>query len=201
MLSDQTMLIHIGFAAQLSLAFVFLASAIPKIRNPRSFLDTVSAYGVVPHRAAAATAAVVVASELFAAICLVFGWIVWAALAVVMFALLAFAIAIGLNLSRGKAITCGCFGESSEQISSRSPARLGMMMATAILAASLFAFGKGPVTLQELRAEGIDGAVYVFQVSTFALLSLLLAQWLLYSRELYRVFAKASRPIHSPWSH
>lgn len=94
----------------LSLGVVFLVSAIPKLRHPRGFVVTVLTYEVLPVRLAPLVARLLPAIEMLLALLLLSG--IACRLASLAVALLSggFAMAVGINILRGRAIDCGCFG-------------------------------------------------------------------------------------------
>lgn len=103
----------------LSAAFgaLFLLSAAPKLRRPRSFLLTVMEYQVMPEGAARLSARLIPSTELLVALLLLSGVALRLAALLAAVLLLGFAAGVGINLSRGRHLDCGCFGKHSRPIS------------------------------------------------------------------------------------
>lgn len=93
-----------------ALGALFLASAVSKIRNPATFRRTVRTYELVPRRAVAAVAHLVVASEVLLGLSLLAGFAKTVSLGAASAMLLVFATAITVNLLRGRSFDCGCYG-------------------------------------------------------------------------------------------
>lgn len=94
---------------QLALGAVFIAAALPKIADPPAFAHAIYNYRILPGQLINAMALVLPWVELFAGLALILDF--WKREAAVLtgLLLLIFVAAIGLNLSRGHAIDCGCF--------------------------------------------------------------------------------------------
>lgn len=106
---------------QIGLGAIFVVAAIPKIADPPSFAHMIYNYRLVPGFAVNALALVMPWVELLAGLALILG--VWRreAAATIGLLLLVFIAAIGVNLSRGHAVDCGCFdvhsaGKSREEL-------------------------------------------------------------------------------------
>lgn len=107
--------IQVQFVLGFCLGLVFLASALPKLRNPKGFILTVVEYQVLPPRLAELFARLLPPAEVFAAILLLtgtagrIGYILAASL------LASFIWAISINLARGRDLDCGCFGAAGSR--------------------------------------------------------------------------------------
>lgn len=136
---------HLAYGVQLALGAVFLLSVVPKLQRPREFTRTVANYKVVSPALSRAVAPAVIAAEAFLAVSLLTGWLAEAALPLAVVVLLVFAAGVGVNLRRGRDISCGCFGERAEPISPRTLVRLAVILVAVglVIAAdgSPFAFG------------------------------------------------------------
>lgn len=96
---------------RLALAFLFATALVHKLRRPRAFREALAGYGLLPERAVAAAAGVVMAVEgaLAAALALPGAGAAPALGAAALLA--AYAGAIGWNLARGRRdLGCGCGG-------------------------------------------------------------------------------------------
>jgi hypothetical protein len=103
--------------ASLLPACVFLASAIPKLRNPKSFILTVRTYEILPQWLGDIFARVLAPVQLMLATFLLAGVAVRAAASGVAALLMGFIAAVTVNLVRGREFDCGCFGNTGWQIS------------------------------------------------------------------------------------
>lgn len=114
---------------QLALGAVFLLSATGKLRSPIAFARGVVDYEILPPRLAFIFGFLVIPLESFLAFSHLTGWLLVAAVPIGLAILLSFAMAVGLNLARGRGLPCYCFGgQSREMLSGRSLARLVMMI-------------------------------------------------------------------------
>lgn len=98
---------------QIALGAIFIAASLPKIIDPPSFAHMIYNYRLVPGALLNLSALILPWFELLIGIALVLGiWrrtaAAWAGVLLVVFVL-----AIGVNLSRGNAIDCGCFDVSA----------------------------------------------------------------------------------------
>lgn len=118
-------------ALRLALGLVFVMSVAPKLRRFGRFQSALAGYDLLPERAVAPAALVVVAVELVLATALVSGLFEVLALWLGLGTLGVFSAAVSINIARGRAIPCGCFGEEDEPISARTLARLALLLAAA----------------------------------------------------------------------
>ncbi|HET8629147.1 MAG TPA: MauE/DoxX family redox-associated membrane protein [Thermomicrobiales bacterium] len=176
-------LTQLAFAARLSVGIMFTLSALPKVRRPPTFVRSVMAYDVLPAGVARVFAAALIPAEVFLALAFLTGW--WPAVALPLGALvlLAFLIAVGINLRRGRRIPCGCFGEASEAISPRTLARLLLLLAAILLLAVVS--GTGWISLPDLGSLLADRSALPSLLDTagLAVFLIVLAAWLLHLPE------------------
>lgn len=121
-------------AVRLAVGLVFALSAAGKLHDPWRFVWGVVEYRVLPVPLALAYGLVLLPLEGFVAVTLISGWMatIGALLAVVLLG--SFLVAVALNLHRRRAIPCHCFGgAASEQISKRSLARIGLLLAAMLV--------------------------------------------------------------------
>ncbi|HVR42594.1 MAG TPA: MauE/DoxX family redox-associated membrane protein [Thermoanaerobaculia bacterium] len=106
---------------QIALGVIFVAAALPKIVDPPAFAQMIYNYRLVPGFAVNALALVLPWLELLAGLALILG--IWrrSAAALVGAMLVAFIVAIGINLARGHAVDCGCFAVDAV---AKTPAQL-----------------------------------------------------------------------------
>lgn len=96
-----------------SLASVLVYAAIPKLADPPAFAQNLHAYGLLPAALLAPAALVLPWVEFWVGLGLLFqrlrGSAAWLALGL----MLVFLGALGINLAKGNALDCGCFGASA----------------------------------------------------------------------------------------
>jgi len=103
-------------AIRLSLAVIFAAAALHKIRDLNGFHEAVRDYRLVPPALVTTTGALLLATELAVAVLLVLSPFSSAGLGMEAIMLLLYAFAITINLLRGRtSIDCGCNGFGSGQ--------------------------------------------------------------------------------------
>lgn len=100
-------------AARLILGLAFVLAALPKIADPPGFAKAIWAYQLVPKAALNALALVFPWLEICCGLALLAGVWVRAAALWLGALLLAFCLALGLNLARHQPVDCGCFGGSA----------------------------------------------------------------------------------------
>lgn len=100
-------------AVRLVLGLTFFAAALPKLSDPPGFAKAIWAYQLVPPALLNPMALVLPWLELLCALALLTGvWLRAAALWVGAL-LLAFCVALTLNLARHHPVDCGCFGATA----------------------------------------------------------------------------------------
>jgi uncharacterized membrane protein YphA (DoxX/SURF4 family) len=102
-------------AARIALGLVFIAAALPKIGDPPGFAKAIWAYQLVPGPTLNPMALVLPWLELLCGLGLCLGvWLrvaaTWAAML-----LLAFGLALAINLARHHPVDCGCFGATAHR--------------------------------------------------------------------------------------
>ena len=95
---------------QIALGAIFIIAALPKIVDPPSFAHMIYNYKILPGALVNISALMMPWIELLCGVALVIG--VWkrSSAAIITAMLVVFIIAISINLARGNAIDCGCFG-------------------------------------------------------------------------------------------
>lgn len=94
------------------LAFVFLSAALPKLLSRFAFERAVGNYRLLPTSLVRPVATWLPRFELLGALALLLGIAVAPVAASVALLLAVFAVAIGVNLARGRSIDCGCFNST-----------------------------------------------------------------------------------------
>jgi Methylamine utilisation protein MauE len=196
--ADGGVITPVADALQLGLGVVLLLAAVPKLRRPAAFADTVRDYRVLPPGLAPAAASVLIAAESLLAASLLTGVLATAAPPLTIALLLCFLAAVGINLRRGRRVPCGCFGETSQALSARTLARLALLLAAAALLLGLRAAGAVPLTVSGLVADGWTGLAYGAQEAGLAAFLLMVGAWALNLPELARLLSRPARPAGPP---
>jgi len=98
------------YATSAAVGFVFLLSALPKLRDRAGFVAAVGSYELLPARASVWVGRVLPWFELLLSAALISGFSSGPAGLLAAASLVAFASAVSVNLLRGRAIDCGCSG-------------------------------------------------------------------------------------------
>ncbi|HEV3000787.1 MAG TPA: MauE/DoxX family redox-associated membrane protein [Solirubrobacteraceae bacterium] len=182
---------HVAYGLQLALGAVFLLSVVPKLQRPREFARTVANYKVISPARSRLVAPALIAAEAFLAVSLLTGWLAEAALALAVVLLLVFAAGVGVNLRRGRDISCGCFGERTERISPRTLVRLALIL----LAVGVVAAADGPPFTPASAHPGDATALeYALSAGGIGAGIAVLALWLLHLPELASVVRLRKEP-------
>jgi hypothetical protein len=176
---------YTGAALQMLLGAVFLVAAVGKLRNPARFEGALRGYELVPSMLSGPVAGGLVASEAFVGISLLSGLALPVGVPVAGGLLLIFALAVGINLRRGRDVPCGCFGSEAERISIRTLARLGMLiLAVVVFAVVRFVADPIPLDVGSLVADGTIGLERLMFTAALAAFLALLAAWALHLPEM-----------------
>lgn len=113
------------------LGWIFLSSAIGKLRQPVDFIKAVARYQVLPRRLSYLVGSSLIPVEASLAMSHLTGWLLRIAAITGLATLCSFAVVIAWNLERD--LPCLCFGvQSKDRVSGRTLARL-LLLATAEL--------------------------------------------------------------------
>lgn len=178
--------VYLGQSLQLLLASIFLVAAVSKAARPARFVKAVRDYELLPRELSAPVAGAVVTAEAFVAGSLFSGWALGAGILVANVLLSIFAIAVGANLRRGHDVSCGCFGSSTERISSRTLTRIGLLMLAGIALAALRLSGSAFQTVSDLAADASGWQELALTAALAALLTMCGA-WILHLPEMVAV--------------
>ncbi|MGI6125261.1 MAG: MauE/DoxX family redox-associated membrane protein [Acetivibrionales bacterium] len=119
---------------RLVLGCIFLAGALPKIRQPYDFLDDVYRYELVGPKVGMLVAMALPWTELLVGICLLGSVFVGGALLVSAGLGAIFTLAVSWALFQGLDIGCGCFGASSHKINSWTLMRAILVLFLSVVA-------------------------------------------------------------------
>jgi hypothetical protein len=133
------MLPEVRLVVQLAIGATFLYSTLMKVRNPARFAQGLKDYGILPLGLSYPVALVFIVLEGFLAISHLTGSALRIGVPTGMAMLLVFGSAVIINLYRGRALPCYCFGgQGSETISVRTLARISVLfMGEALLMVNL----------------------------------------------------------------
>jgi hypothetical protein len=197
-LSDLGLAQVLAYALQLTLGGVFLLSAVPKLRHPRMFRQTLAGYGLLNPEASRALAPALIGVETFLALSFLSGWLLMAALPIAITTLVAFGTATWVNLRRGRRVPCGCFGNARELISRRGLARLAFLTsAVLVLAGVLSSPDVFPVKLDWLASRGPAAVAFTLDVAAVSAFLVIAAIWAMSVPELKAVLRPRPRVSRS----
>jgi uncharacterized membrane protein YphA (DoxX/SURF4 family) len=141
------------FAARLLIAVTLLAAGAMKLRAGRAtFAQAVRDYDLLPARLVTPVAMTLPPFEIAVGVLLLAGAMTRPAAAAACVVLIAFALAVALNLARGRANDCGCFGGQRSRIAWRVVQRNAALAATAFL---VLLAGPGAVALDATIFGGV----------------------------------------------
>jgi uncharacterized membrane protein YphA (DoxX/SURF4 family) len=112
---------------QFVLAAFFVVAGLAKIADPPGFAHEIHNYGLVPAAAVNAMALVLPWLEVVTGVALFLGIARRSAARILGFLLVVFIAALSINLARGKAVDCGCFGTAAGKAPKTDAERLGDM--------------------------------------------------------------------------
>lgn len=98
---------------QIALGIIFVVAAWPKVLDPPSFAHMIYNYRILPGALINITSLVMPWLELLTGLCLILGICTRPARWLITAMLVAFIVAISINLFRANAIDCGCFDVSA----------------------------------------------------------------------------------------
>ncbi len=172
---------EVQLVVQLAVGLVFLLSASAKLTAPTSFARGVAAYDILPEALATVFGLLLIPIEVFVAVSHLTGWLLNLAAPLGLIVLAGFAVAVTINLRRGRALPCYCFGsQTGEKISGRTLARLLLLIAGEVMVLAQFGLSQtSQLTYPDRVARVTDLGLLVFW-STFLLIS---GFWLLSAPE------------------
>ena len=135
------LLAHLLLALRLGLGLAFAIAVVPKLRRPLTFAQTVVDYRILPAPLARAFGLALLPVEALLALALLTGTGLWVVLPGASLVLAAFLAAVGINLRRGRRISCGCMGRGGERISGRTAARLSLLLTVSLALTAAWVFG------------------------------------------------------------
>jgi Methylamine utilisation protein MauE len=121
------MLAELCFAVQLAIGLVFLTSAAGKLSDPKGFARGVADYQIVPKSMTGTVSLMIVACEIWLSVTHLTVFANTINFVLGLGTLSTFAFAVTVNLARGRALPCHCFGGGGDTISTRTLARLALL--------------------------------------------------------------------------
>lgn len=191
------MIDEIRLVVQLAIGMVFLLSTPGKLIDPVGFARGVVEYRIGPKSLAFAGGMVVIVTEIFLAVAHLTGSFLRFAAPLGAVMLFIFSIAVAVNLKRGRALRCYCFGGADgELISGRTLTRLLLLLGGEmflIIGANLF------TTNRIVHLDGIGGFAHLSVALFWAAFLLVAGGWLLSlgdAVEILRTWSRVkSRPL------
>jgi hypothetical protein len=184
-------LLYLSTALQFSLGIVFLLSALPKLRRPLVFARSVVEYRVLPAKLAYAFALTVIPLEVLFAASFLTGWLLDMTYPLAAGLLLVFLAAVGINLRRGRRITCGCFGDAGEEISPRTFVRLCMLLAVLLILMVPEVLKSSLRIAPDFSGLGVMPIALLLPTVFLSTFLLLLGSWILSIPELVFLFRRS----------
>jgi len=187
---------ELAIACRFALGTIFLLSGAAKLANRNEFEQVVSEYRAVPESMSRAVARVIPPTETALGVCLLLGALVRPAAFVAAALLVAFTVAIALNLVRGRRIACGCFGT----ISSREVSWFAVARNVVFVCCALVVVGSAPTVLAVDQWFEVGGspttlttgdAVAMLIVGTTAAFALSILQEAVVVAQLHRTLARS----------
>lgn len=126
----------LGLLIRFAFGTMFLAAGAAKLSDLGEFADAIRLYRMIPGATAGAVARMVAVTEVALGIVLILGLAIPYAAVIGSVLLVVFAIAMGINLIRGRQIPCGCKRES-EPIQIRHILRNVLSVAALLFLASV----------------------------------------------------------------
>ena len=143
-----------------SIAGIFLHAAISKIRNMRDFRLAVGNYQILPRALVPPVALCLPFAEGAGAALLAVGILVTPVAALLALLLVGFALAMGVNLARGRVFDCGCAGTAPQRITwahvSSNMTLAALAAVIAVAPTTALVIGAGSSGLFRVPAQGSD---------------------------------------------
>jgi hypothetical protein len=172
------------FIIQLAIGIVFLISVAGKLRNPRAFARGVAEYQIIPGSIVIPVTILIIGLEGWLSLAHIAAWKPTIALPIGLTTFAIFALAVGINLIRGRALPCHCFGGSADEaISSRTLVRLFLLASSE--AFLIMVYRRTTLIQQSISVTELPLAVF------WAVFLLIAGAWLLNLGDLKRLIMPA----------
>lgn len=164
----------IRWAIQLALACVFLVSTLTKARHPLAFALGVASYGILPKPLSLVLGSLLIPLEAFLALSHLTGWLLSFAAPIGLGVLFLFLVAVVVNLSRGKTVSCYCFGtDGRERLSAQTLVRILLLISGEIFIVTRTSLLAGQLGVP----PPISTAVEVAMILPWTLFALAIGMW------------------------
>lgn len=175
---------YFALAFQFSLGIVFLLSALPKLRRPLTFIESVVNYKILPVQVARIFALALIPLEAFSAVAFLTGS--WTEIALPLAGLLLslFLIAATINLRRGHNVPCGCIGNTTELISLRTIVRLLLLLIVVLFLTVLRSTSIPSLPSLAVMVTNVSMLINFIQTLFLSIFLILLSTWILNLPEL-----------------
>jgi uncharacterized membrane protein YphA (DoxX/SURF4 family) len=181
-----------ALAFRFALGTMFSLSALAKVPDLEGFHALVRDYRLVPRRVSRTVALSIPSIEALLGICLLLGIAVQVAAAMAALLLVAFTVALAVNLARGRRVGCGCFGT----ITHHEISLFAVLRNVCLIGLSTTVAWSAPIALSPVRelntsaqhAVSASGGVAMLITGALAALALSLGQEVASVTRLYRAF-------------
>lgn len=141
---------YLAVLSRLVLGAVFIAAALPKLRDPLGFANSIANYHLVPTGLINLMAIGLPMVEMVVGIALLVGLSTRANLLIVDVLLLIFIVAISLAMARGLDISCGCFSTATAHSAHMTRSTLLWDVVWVIMGIHALIFDRGVLSLDGL---------------------------------------------------
>jgi len=171
--------LNLAYAIQIAIGLLFTIALLAKLREPSAFVATIRDFRVLPGAVTVPSAYLLLAAEAVVALSLVSGEGLSIGLPVALAASISFFTAVAINLRRGFALDCGCFGASSESISPKTLIRLALLIAATGLLLVLHVTGTALFSISAIWSIGTHAIGWAGALVALALSLLIAGLWTL----------------------
>jgi Methylamine utilisation protein MauE len=176
---------EVRLVIQISLGLVFAISTVAKLLDPLAFVEGVKRYGIASHLLSSIIGMLIIAVEGWLAITHLSGRTLTLGAPIALCLLGSFAVAVGINLVRGRQVPCHCFGRYGEILSFRTLARLALLGLGEVLLVFQYGLPGRHYPVPDPRATSFQ---QIGLALFWALLVLLIGSWSLSLGDLWGLF-------------